>query len=64
MSTPEDSPIDGTMQFPCGQKDCHELATCRFAWPGKDESLACEAHGQRAKGVAQAMGMYLQVRPL
>lgn len=48
----------------CGTTICEAPATHRFTWPGRDEQLACETCAARARGVAAAMGLHLQVLPL
>lgn len=48
----------------CGTTICEALPTHRFTWPGSDEQLACAACAARARGVANAMGLHLQVLPL
>lgn len=48
----------------CGTTTCEAAATRRFTWPGRDEQLACEPCAARARGVAAAIGLHLQVLPL
>lgn len=48
----------------CKQSGCSDPASHRFTWPGRDESFICEKHVGKLRGVAQAMGMHLQVIPL
>lgn len=48
----------------CKQHECKNEASYRYTWPGKDESVICEAHVGKLRSVAAAMGMYLQVLPL
>jgi len=43
---------------------CDNLAKYRFIWPGKEEGLACEEHVGKLQGVADVMGLYLQIIPL
>lgn len=43
---------------------CTEPARYKFTWPGKPESLICEAHKPKLDAVAEAMGFYLQIIPL
>ncbi len=43
---------------------CPNQAFYRFTWPGSDESYICTEHVNQLKGVASAMGMYLQIIPL
>jgi hypothetical protein len=49
----------------CRQKPvCPEYAAYRFTWPGKDESFICEKHVVALRGIAKAMGVYVQLIPL
>jgi hypothetical protein len=48
----------------CGQHGCTEAAAYRYTWPGRDEAGVCEAHVGKLRGVANAMGLPLQVIPL
>ena len=43
---------------------CDKPANYRFTWPGNDESLICDGHVDKLRGVANAMGFHLQVTPL
>ena len=43
---------------------CKNLARYRYTWPGSDESLICDEHVGRLRGLANAMGLHLQVIPL
>jgi len=43
---------------------CDNTARYRFTWPGRDESVICEEHVGQLKGVANAIGLHLQVIPL
>jgi len=45
-------------------KNCGELATIRYAWPGKDESVCCIDHALQLSGVANAIGLHLQLIPI
>jgi hypothetical protein len=47
-----------------GAGRCDNHATHRFTWPGSDESVICDAHLLNLLGVAEAMGMHVQVIPL
>ena len=40
---------------------CGQPAAYRFTWPGRTESFICEAHSIQLRGVAQAMGLSLQL---
>lgn len=48
----------------CNQKGCDAPASYRFTWPGNDEAFICEGHVAKLRGIANAMGMYLQVAAL
>ena len=48
----------------CNQKDCENDAAFRFTWPGNDEAGICHEHAPKLKGVAEAMGLHLQLIPL
>lgn len=48
----------------CKQNGCSEFAAVRYTWPGRDESVACITHAVNLKGVADAMGLHLQLIPL
>lgn len=43
---------------------CQQQAVFRYTWPGHDESFICIDHAVQMQGVAQAMGLYLQLIPL
>lgn len=49
---PDDEPI------------CGEYAVYRYTWPGRDEALICEVHSKMLRGVANAMGLPLQLVPV
>lgn len=49
----------------CNQKPkCDNEAAYRFTWPGQDESVICAEHAPKLRGVANALGMHLQLVPL
>lgn len=50
----------GTEQ--CNQIDCGKPGAFTFTWPGRDEAAICEDHVGHVRGVAQAMGMHLEVK--
>jgi hypothetical protein len=41
---------------------CGRFAAVRYTWPGKDEAYACIEHAQQLAGIANAMGLHLQMR--
>lgn len=43
---------------------CKNMASYRFTWPGRNESVICEEHVGKLLSIAQAMGIPLQVIPL
>jgi hypothetical protein len=45
-------------------KACGEHAAFRFTWPGKPESHVCIDHAMQVMGVANAIGLPLQLIPL
>jgi hypothetical protein len=45
----------------CAQHGCDLLAIARFTWPGKDEQVVCAVHAVKAREVARALGMHLQI---
>lgn len=45
-------------------KDCGQHAAFRFTWPGKDEAFTCVDHAMQLAGVANAIGLHLQLIPL
>lgn len=47
----------------CNQKGCDNPGAFRFTWPGRDEATICEEHAPKLRGVASAMGLYLQLIP-
>jgi len=40
---------------------CKNQASYKFTWPGEDESLICEKHVEKLKGISKAMGFHLQI---
>jgi hypothetical protein len=69
MTKPEMSRADTTGDaMKCRQNSsdgqCENDAAYRFTWPGSDESVICEEHVGKLRGVANAMGFYIQIRPL
>lgn len=53
-----------SMGILCGQKHCREYGSYRYTWPGRDEAAVCEQHSRKLRGIADAMGLYLQLIPL
>jgi hypothetical protein len=45
----------------CNQSDCDSPPVFRFTWPGKDEARICAIHAVKLRGVANAMGLYVQL---
>ena len=52
------------MTIMCNQVDCDEVATFRFTWPGRDEAGICALHGPKLRGIAEAIGLHVQMIPL
>lgn len=48
----------------CNQTNCERLAAFRFTWPGRDEDGICAQCAPKLRGVANAMGMHLQLIPI
>lgn len=48
----------------CNQAGCEKLAAFLYTWPGKDQAGICEEHAPKARGIAEAMGLYLQMIPV
>lgn len=42
-------------------KECNKDAIYRYTWPGQDEKRICEDCGAKLRGVAQAIGLHLQL---
>jgi len=40
---------------------CQEKAQFRFTWPGRDESFICLEHANQLIGIANAIGLHLQL---
>lgn len=43
------------------RKECGEHGAVLYTWPGKDQSVACIEHATELQGIANAMGMHLQL---
>ena len=48
----------------CNQAGCEQPAAFRFTWPGRDEAGICTEHERKMRGVAAAMGLYVQTIPI
>lgn len=48
----------------CNQKNCTNTAAFRFTWPGRDEAGICDTCAPKLRGVAEALGLPLQLIPL
>lgn len=48
----------------CSQQGCGAVAAYRFTWPGEDEAGICVEHAPHMRGVAEALGLRLQLIPL
>jgi hypothetical protein len=47
----------------CKQKDCKEIATFRYTWPGRPESHICVEHAVKLKATADAIGLPIFLYP-
>jgi len=56
--------VEALLDRTCEQVECENPAEYRFTWPGRDEMKVCPRHALKAKAVAEAIGMHLQIRPL
>jgi hypothetical protein len=45
----------------CASRRCEGFPTARFTWPGNKEQLACLGCALKAKEVAEALGITLQI---
>lgn len=43
---------------------CDNLASFRYTWPGRDESLICDEHVGKLQAIANGIGLSLQIIPL
>lgn len=55
---------EGVNLYKCNQKGCDQPGLYRYTWPGKDESYICELHVGKLRGVAEAIGLHVQVRSI
>lgn len=44
--------------------NCPNDAKYKFYWPGSPESYICEEHVAKLRGVAAAMGIYVEIKEL
>jgi hypothetical protein len=65
---PPETPAPPPQPRACGQtvkgERCQGPALFRYTWPGRDEAFACLEHAAQLLGVAEAIGMHLQLTPL
>lgn len=52
------------LSMKCNQEGCDSPPAFRFTWPGRDEACICAIHALKLRGVAGAMGLYVQMVPL
>jgi hypothetical protein len=45
-------------------EQCGEMASLRYTWPGRDETVICVDCAEKLAGVANAIGMHLQLLPI
>lgn len=48
----------------CGSVNCRNYASDRYTWPGKDEAAICQSCAGKLRGVANAIGLHVQLIPL
>lgn len=48
----------------CRQDGCKNYAATKYTWPGRDQSAVCAEHLPKLLGVANAIGLYVQVLPI
>jgi hypothetical protein len=46
------------------ETNCKNTPIFRYTWPGRDEAFICMYHSLRLQGVANAMGLYIQLIPM
>lgn len=54
----------GDGEATCNQVGCGKPAAFLFTWPGDVQKGICQEHSERLKGVASAMGMFIQLIPI
>ena len=47
-----------------GQKTCENPGAFCYTWPGQNQAVACAEHDLQLRGVANAIGMHLQMIPI
>lgn len=52
------------MKNKCITKTCENEGRYRFTWPGRDEAAICGDCFPQLVGVADALGLHLQIRPI
>ena len=45
-------------------EQCGKHASLRYTWPGRDEAVICVECAEKLAGVANAIGMHLQLIPI
>ncbi len=45
------------------KQQCQNPGSFKFTWPGKDEDYICSSHLPNLLIIANAMGLYIQIRP-
>lgn len=48
----------------CRQDGCRNYAALKYTWPGRDESAICAEHAPKLRGIANAIGLYVQLLPV
>lgn len=45
-------------------EQCQNPGAFKFTWPGRNEAFICAECVEKLKSIAQAMGMYIQIRAI
>lgn len=48
----------------CRQDDCKNYAALKYTWPGRDQSAICAECAPMLRGVANAIGLHVQMLPI
>lgn len=46
------------------KQQCQNPGTHKYTWPGRDEAYVCDIHLPQLRAVANAIGLYIQIRPI
>lgn len=56
--------IENTLKIKCNQEGCTQDAVYQYTWPGQKEAGICEEHSKKLQAIADAMGFYIQLKPI